>query len=449
LAACFVSGWLQYTTTAKQVAAAQRDERERWLSQGRKYEHTAAHYGVFAFRPPTLLSSFDPGVNAYLGTSVFLEAHRQNLFGFRPAADGLNLRRLGEISTAVTLQILIPLLIIILGFRSVVGEREDGTLHHVWSLGIRKPDLIWGKVLGFAGPLIVLLGLTSLAGAAVLIVNAGAFPSTDLWFRLLLSALVYASYFAVFVAMTLSASAVARTSRQSLLILMGFWCINCFILPPALTEIAARSYPQESGLELAMSVREGTQRLAATSAERRAALEQRLLSQFGVRKISDVPLNVNGLAMLETEEAQDRLQNEIFDQLYAAYRQQDQLFQAGGFLSPLSAVQALSMGLAGSDFMHHRYFADAAESYRQRMLRVLNQSMADANPAQMREFAGTGIRVSEAGRDVWERVPPFKYVSVGFSAIWGYYAVSMVVLGAWVIGSCIVASLLLSRMKLL
>ncbi len=83
--------------------------RQQWLNQGAKGLHSAAHYGVYAFKPQMPLSFIDRGVEAYTGAAVWLEAHKQNDFRYRPAQDQTAVARFGELTAATVLQILLPL----------------------------------------------------------------------------------------------------------------------------------------------------------------------------------------------------------------------------------------------------------------------------------------------------------------------------------------------------
>jgi len=449
LGASLLTGWRNYAETRQQTEAAQHGERERWLNQGEKYEHSAAHYGIFVFNPPTSLAALDQGINPYAGTSVFLEAHKQNLFNYRPATDGLGLRRFGEITAAATLQILIPLLIILLTYSAFVGEREAGTLRQLLSLGVSRRNIAFGKALGLTGPLLLLLVPAAIIGALAIALNSGTLVIRDGWPRLLLMAVSYLLYFSIVIGISLAVSAQSSTSRQALAVLLAFWFVNALMAPQVVTDFARAVHPLPSGLEFDSLLREQKRELAATTKQRRTELEQRLLQEYGVREVKDLPVNVNGLMMRNDEAAQDRLQDEIFDRLYNGYERQDRIYQAASAFVPALGLQALSMGLAGTDFAHHRDFARAAEVYRQRMIRVLNESMASADPAKMREFAGTSIRVSQAGREVWERVPMFAYTAPPLGLIVKNCGLSIAALLAWFVIVATITPVAVSRAKIL
>jgi ABC-2 type transport system permease protein len=448
LIASLAQGWRQYAQAKAQIETAQRQERERWLNQGEKYEHSAAHYGQFVFKPQRPLSALDQGVNAYVGTSVFIEAHKQNLSNYRPAADGLNLRRFGELSACAALQMLIPLLIVLLAYAAFVGEREAGTMRQLLSLGVRRRDIALGKALGLTGPLLIFLTPAAIVGAFAVTLNSGAPPSDDNLPRLLLMVMSYLLYFGIFVGVTIIVSTRASTSRQALLILISFWFINCLVAPQLVTDAARAIYPPPTGLEFETMMSERKQKLAATTQQRLAELERRLLKQYGVDNVRDLPVNFKGLAMLEDEEAQGRLQDEIFGHLYDIYDRHGRFYQAGAFVAPMMGVQSLSMGLAGTDLPNHRRFAQAAEEYRRRMLRTLNESSAATDPSKLREFAGTGIRISYAGREVWERLPPFSYTPPDVAAVSSDHRLSIAALLVWFLAVVIITPVAVAKARI-
>jgi ABC-2 type transport system permease protein len=87
LSAALLLGWRNYRNIDAQHKSAQQATRQQWLGQGRKNPHSAAHYGVYAFKPKTPLSLVDPGTDPFTGVAVWLEAHKQNEFQYKPAKD--------------------------------------------------------------------------------------------------------------------------------------------------------------------------------------------------------------------------------------------------------------------------------------------------------------------------------------------------------------------------
>ncbi|HAA12485.1 MAG TPA: hypothetical protein DCE41_12605, partial [Cytophagales bacterium] len=126
-------GQKQIQTEREKAQSAMYDT---WLNQGEKHPHSAAHYGMFAFKPKPVLSFLDVGLDNYTGVSVFLEAHRQNEVLFSAAQDSNGMTRFGEMTAALILQVLLPLLIIFLTFNIFSREREEGTLRLIHAQGL-------------------------------------------------------------------------------------------------------------------------------------------------------------------------------------------------------------------------------------------------------------------------------------------------------------------------
>lgn len=395
-------GWQRHgeVTAAHQTAMAQ--ERQLWESQGEKNPHSAAHYGVYAFKPTGRLAFFDPGTEAYTGVTVFLEGHRQNQFLYRPARDGNTLQRFGELTAAAVLQLLIPLLIILLAFSTFAGERESGTLRQVLSLGVRRRDLALGKALGVAAALGLLLVPATLLGSAAL-ASAQADAASGGLLRGLAMAGSYLIYLGSFVGVTLAVSARARSAQFALVTLLAVWVFVCLMAPRAATDLARTLHPTPSAQEFAAALAEdrddGIQGVNYDDYLERRRTE--LLAEYKAERTEDLPINYNGWRLQISEE----YANQFFDRHYASlwdqFEAQDGLRQKAGFLAPLLAVRSLSMALAGTDFSHFRRFAEESELYRRKLVGFLNADLRDNAGPQ-----GFGYTQTEA---FWEQTPAFAY----------------------------------------
>ena len=97
---------LSHTRSSLQDTAEQT-----FVDQPDRHPHRMVHYGHYAFRVPSPLSTIDPGVDAFTGNSIFLEGHRQNSAMFADQKQGTALTSLGSLSPAFILQVLAPLLL--------------------------------------------------------------------------------------------------------------------------------------------------------------------------------------------------------------------------------------------------------------------------------------------------------------------------------------------------
>ena len=153
------TGWMNFKNQSEMKAKYQEQSRKDWLSNPNKHPHRMAHYGNFAFRSKAPLSVFDFGMESFFGNSIYLEAHKQNTTNFSEAGFSTGLLRFGEISIAMILQVLLPLLIFFLGFSSIASERENGTLKILLSQGLSWKQLILGKSYGLISVIMTFLFL--------------------------------------------------------------------------------------------------------------------------------------------------------------------------------------------------------------------------------------------------------------------------------------------------
>jgi ABC-2 type transport system permease protein len=75
-AVSFAAGWRQYVNVQRQHLEAQQETRAQWVNQPAKNPHSAAHYGMYAFKPKSRLSLVDTGIDPYVGVAAWLETVR-------------------------------------------------------------------------------------------------------------------------------------------------------------------------------------------------------------------------------------------------------------------------------------------------------------------------------------------------------------------------------------
>ncbi|MBM3787176.1 MAG: DUF3526 domain-containing protein, partial [Acidobacteria bacterium] len=314
LAGALLLGWQHFREVSAQHASAQRATREQWLGQGKKNPHSAAHYGVYAFKPKVPLTMLDRGTDPFTGVAVWLEAHKQNEFKYRPAQDATAVQRFGELTGATVLQLLVPLLIVLLSFTAFSGERELGTLRQLLSLGVRQLDLARGKALGVAVALGLLLVPAALIGVVAITAGSGQTDMVAAIPRMAWMTLGYLLYFGTFLGVSLAVSAWASSSRSALIILLGFWMFNALIAPRAASDIAKALRPAPSAFQFARGIEKALQGDGHDSASSRAKrLEQELMKKYNVDKVEALPINFTGARLQDGEDHG----NEVFDQAYS------------------------------------------------------------------------------------------------------------------------------------
>ena len=417
-----------HQTHRAQQAREQARERATadWVEQGEKNPHVAAHYGTHVFAPTSAATAIDPGVSAYLGRAVKIEAHRRNLAAHSEAQDSAGLQRLGTFSVSTVLLQLVPLLIIALGFGLWSRERERGTLRQLLSTGVDRRALLWGKMIALG---LVIAGLLGPTGLIII----GAFWALgggdgDTLIRLGLLGLGYALYFAVFAGLTLYTSALARSSRAALVSMIGLWGLFCLITPRAATEISATLEPLPSQADFAREVAGSLEHGIDGQTKRDTAIEAMVSDLMAAQGISEANMLIDDSFLNGFElQAEARWEDQIFGHhaqvLEDRIEAQERVVAWTGMLSPFVAMRTLSAGLCGTDYTHHRHFTTYAESWRQGLIGQLNAAFAQNAGAEGWDY--------RAGPDLWKKAPPFDYEPPGAAFALKTHAISALILLAW------------------
>ena len=401
-AALLASLDLERTRAARTVAA--EAEAERWVHQGSKNPHSAAHYGVYAFKPLPTLAAIDPGIEQYVGSSIWLEAHKQNDMVYRPAADSAGADRQFRLSPALVLQVLAPAAMIFLGFGMFAGERERGMLP-----ALRLNGAPLGAIAVARGAVLLCLAMTLSLPAIVAIVAlkwqaGGGEPVADPGLRALLFGGGYLVYLTVWAAIITAASAYAATLRASLALLVTLWTALTLVLPRAAAELAQSAAPLPSAQAFRQAVDDDLGMPDdPQEAERH---KQQLLKQYGVDKVADLPVNWAGISQLRSEAHGNVVFDRHYGPLFAALASQDRAMALAGWLSPAAAIAGLSSRLAASDSASHVEFIRAAETHRRLMQNLLNSDLA-------RHPDREGVKY-QADAALWRSIPPltFGYASL-------------------------------------
>jgi ABC-2 type transport system permease protein len=427
--ASLAAGWKHYRDVSAQHGEARRGTRTQWVQQPKKNPHSAAHYGVYAFKPTSQLGIVDTGIDPYVGVAAWLEAHKQNEFRYRPAQDRTAVQRFGELTAAEVLQAILPLFVILMAFPAFAGEREAGTLRQVLSLGVDRSTLLGGKALGLVAALSLVLIPAVTFGVAALALTEDSVLASDVS-RAALVVVAYLVYLVTLVGLSLAASAWLPSPRLALVVLLAFWMCNALLVPRIAADVASRRYPLPSAVDFKQAMERDlndTRELEARLAATRAAL----LRQYNVGTVDALPMAFSGLSLQAGEEHG----NEVFDHHYGAlfdiYERQNRTSLLAGVVAPLVAIRSLSMALSGTDFAHHRHFVAAAEEYRRLIQRVMNGDiLANQKPGQS----------YLAGADLWTRVPDFDYAAPSTSWVLRRQIPAILMLLGWgLLAACLAA----------
>lgn len=428
LAAATLAAVPAHRLSEQRKAESAATVRAQWLEQGARHPHSAAHFGIVAFRQLPGTALLEPGVSAVVGQAVPLVTH-QRAFALDPAAaDRSSAVRYAPSSPAWLALTLLPFVVIVAGHRAITGERESGNLGLLLGTGVAPSTLVAGKLLALGALGVGLL----LAKAAIDAIAVAAVAADPPWGRLAGLELVHAVYLLVWVALTLAISARVRSSPAALAVLLGLWTANTVVVPRVAASVGRIVVQEPSLSEFKAAIQHDITYLPdgrpwAESWSRQ--LIDATLERYGVSRIEDLPVGYAGI-MLKSSDAH---YEEVFDRHFAAldrlHARQAAWHHLVSVTGPLVSAAALGQAFAGSDLVHTRQFADEAEAYRRVIVHRTNDAIEH-------ESTGTGwdLKVGDA---FWASLPAFAPRPPAWSDLWAGHRLSVAVLLAWLVGGAV------------
>ncbi|MCI9843344.1 ABC transporter permease [Flavobacterium pectinovorum] len=426
------SGWENYTNQNETSEKYQHESREDWLKNPDKNPHRMAHYGNFAFRKSTSLSVFEFGMEPFFGNAIYLEAHKQNTANFSEAGFSNSMLRFGEISIAMVLQILLPLLIFFLGFNSVAAERENGTLKLLLSQGISWKQLLIGKTLGIASVIMMLFIPTIIILAFVWLLLQNFAVSFDETVKMLLFIGFHFLYLLFFCAIAVLISALSKTSKKALISLIGIWLVFTIILPRTTQAIGAYIYEAPSKIQFNSDIEKDILKQGDShnpNDPHYKAIKDSLLRTYKVDSVQKLPFNYSGFIMTEGERISSNIYNQHLEDLLEIYKKQNSFSKTVSFINPYIAMKNVSMGLSNTDYDSYIDFQKQAEAYRYDMAQKMNalqiKYISNKKP-------GPNDKPLTIGKEHWADVQEFHYEPKGIFDILKSEIISIISIILWI-----------------
>lgn len=382
----FAGGFSNYQQNLKTQLHSQNIVDQEWSHQTR-HPHAAAHWGTYLFKSFPFISIYDSGLTPYTGSYYRVEAHKQHQVNAVNLADKEAFMRMNELNVAMTFQLFMPLLIIMLSFSAISRERESKTLLLLQAQGLTAKQLIWGKFLAHYTIILLLTLPVFILMLFTLYFDAGPQPQLA---RLILLFIIYALYFFILLAIVILISTFSHSSRSSLITCLSIWVVFIILLPKMVTGVADRKYPLPSSYQFEHDVKEGFDKGMGNDGnytERSEAYLKTFLTKYQVDSTNQLPKNVAfGLDLLQSERYNNKVYQYYTTHLEEKIKQQQQLTDLAGFVNPLIAVRQLSMGFAGTDFHHHMDFYNHARQFRNNFNEILNKRILEYGNHHKSEF---------------------------------------------------------------
>lgn len=427
------SGWDNYSSQNETSEKYQHQSREDWLKNPDKNPHRMAHYGNFAFRKSTSLSVFEYGMEPFFGNAIFLEAHKQNTANFSEAGFSNSMLRFGEISIAMVLQVLLPLLIFFVGFNSVAYERENGTLKILLTQGINWKQLLSGKILGIASVVMLLFVPTIMVLVFIWLLLQNFSISADETIKMLLFIGFHFIYLMFFCVIAVLISASSKTSKNALVSLIGIWLLFTIILPRTTQSIGAYLYEAPSKIQFNSDIEKDILKQGDSHNPNDVhykAIKDSLLRVYKVDSVQKLPFNYSGFIMTEGEKISSNIYNKHMEELLKIYDKQNRFSKTVSFLNPYIAMKNLSMGLSNTDYDSYIDFQKQAEKYRYNMAQKMNglqvKYISNKKP-------GPNDKPLTINKEHWADVAEFHYEPKGVLEVFKSEIVSVLSIILWII----------------
>jgi ABC-2 type transport system permease protein len=180
------------------------------------------------------------------------------------------------------------------------------------------------------------------------------------------------------------------------------------------------------------------------------AFKARVLKQYGVEKVEDLPLNYRGLLAMEGEKLTSKLFDDYAARQFAQQKAQSSFADGFGLISPAMAIRRVSMALSGTDLEGHRRFLSQSEAYRFAIVQQLNELQAkavtysdDSNRNKDPE-AGRRVRIDPEN---WRNVPDFAYRAATQDEKLRAALPGIAMLALWLVGFAFAARIAIRRLQ--
>lgn len=200
----------------------------------------------WADRPPSPLSFLAIGSEWEAGAAVLVDHIEVPVTAGGSRRANPLLAIFADVDPKSVVQLLVSLVVLLVAYDSVCGERERGTLPLTFASAVRRPEFLLAKYLGGMMAMAVPVLLCILLPVAV----ASGSPSLDLdrdaWFRIGILSIAALAYASVIYLLGLVVSIAFRRSNTALVVLFFAWILLVVVVPDGSAYLASRLRPTTS-----------------------------------------------------------------------------------------------------------------------------------------------------------------------------------------------------------
>ena len=386
--------------------------------------HSAAHFGTYAFKPNSILSNLDEGVNAVTGIVLRLEGHKQNDVAFSEASQSIFVSQFGKFKISLLFQFIIPLLLIFFSFNIYTSEITSGRLKLLIVQGNSFSKIIFAKIMTLLS-LAALLFIISILFQFLFNYNQIGWEQI---FRLSIFLIAYLLYYLIIISFTVLVSLIFKNNTSALSLTLICWFLWTIFLPKTIGSFTENLTTQPSRFSLQNSMDEDRAKgIDGHNPEdkRIKDLEAKVLEEYNVDSLSQLPINFSGILLQADEEYGNKVWDKHYGKLYSNLIEQKKHYQLSGIINPFASLQSLSMAASGTDLIHHLDFLNKAEIYRRGFIKALNHEYTYG------DFKLAGSNLSSS--DFFKSINDFNYIELSIQKNVFKYFTDILFLTLWTI----------------
>lgn len=417
-------GIIQNNQQIQNQKSAQEHMRKQWEEMGPYNAHSAAHFGTYAFKPNSILSNLDEGVNAVTGIVLRLEGHKQNDVAFSEASQSIFVSQFGKFKISLLFQFIIPLLLIFFSFNIYTSEITSGRLKLLIVQGNSFSKIIFAKIMTLLS-LAALLFIISILFQFLFNYNQIGWEQI---FRLSIFLIAYLLYYLIIISFTVLVSLIFKNNTSALSLTLICWFLWTIFLPKTIGSFTENLTTQPSRFSLQNSMDEDRAKgIDGHNPEdkRIKDLEAKVLEEYNVDSLSQLPINFYGILLQADEEYGNKVWDKHYGKLYSNLIEQKKHYQLSGIINPFASLQSLSMAASGTDLIHHLDFLNKAEIYRRGFIKALNHEYTYG------DFKIDGSNLSSS--DFFKSINDFNYIELSIQKNIFKYFTDILFLTLWTI----------------
>ncbi len=344
----------RYDALKKQIVEYERSAPEKLSRFSDPRDPAAAGRNIgqkYAAMSPAPLASLSIGQSDLLPYYFKISTRSQQTFTANDELENPTNLLAGRFDVAFVVIYLLPLLILVLSYNFLSGEREAGTLPMLLAQPISLRSVVLGKIaLRFAVVTVLALGFHPLVffliGGGKLLTAEGALLGAVLW------AAAIVAYIAFWFALAIAVNAFNWKSATNAIALAAVWLLFVILIPSLTGVLVTSVYPVPSRVEMI-----GAMRDASSDASARG-------SQILAKYTEDHPELVQGEydpndAAARTYAVQETVDREV-QPILAIYdeqlQKQQNLANNLRFLSPAMVMQEALNDISGTGNARYRHF---------------------------------------------------------------------------------------------